>query len=164
MREITRKDYPRQLWGRPSRNKELYGVTYSRQYTQTGKDIEPYSSCKIEHRRPQIEPTVITHLTPSVIEAIEEKFIRLRDKWKTERGPESSPSRLALHPAYQAIIGMGPDVVPFLLRELEQRVDFWFWALHAITEEDPSTPESRGNGKEMAKAWLNWGRNKGYTW
>lgn len=108
-------------------------------------------------------PAVLTE--PAAESArIERKFIRLRDEWKAGRGPESSSSRLALHPAYQAIIGMGPEVVPLLLRELERQVDFWFWALHAITEDDPVPAESRGNGKEMAKAWLAWGREQGYKW
>lgn len=117
----------------------------------------------IYSERPREPDEVLDYLTPIVAEELINKFNRLRDKWKTERGPESSTTRLVMHPAYQMIIGMGPDIVPLLLRELEQRVDFWFWALHAITEEDPVPPESRGNGKEMAKAWLDWGRGR-YKW
>jgi hypothetical protein len=92
------------------------------------------------------------------------RFNRLRDKWKSERGPESSTTRLVMHPTYQMIIGMGPQIIPLLLRELEQQVDAWFWALQAITEEDPVPQEHRGNWKEMAKAWLAWGKTHGYKW
>jgi len=106
---------------------------------------------------------IATH-TPIASERIEAKFTRLRDKWKSERGPESSTTRLIMQPAYQTIIGMGPNVIPLLLRELEHEVDAWFWALQAITEEDPVPPESRGNWKEMAKAWLAWGEQRGYKW
>ncbi len=95
---------------------------------------------------------------------IESKFIRLRNEWKAQRGPESSTQRMAMHPAYQKIIGMGPAVVPLLLRERETDLDSWFWALRAITEEDPVPPEARGDGAAMAGAWLEWGRERGYRW
>jgi hypothetical protein len=108
--------------------------------------------------------TKIYHSKPTVDHVIEEKFIKLRDQWKSEMVHVSSTTRLVLHPAYQAIIGMGPVVVPLLLRELEQRVDFWFWALHAITQEDPVSTEMRGDMREMAKAWISWGKNQGHNW
>ena len=87
-------------------------------------------------------------------------FIRLRDQWRIERGPESSTPRMVLHPSYQMIIGMGPSVIPFLLKELESKPDQWFWALQAITQENPVPPESRGNWAEMAKAWIAWGSRR----
>ncbi|HYV37691.1 MAG TPA: hypothetical protein VE988_18545, partial [Gemmataceae bacterium] len=45
----------------------------------------------------------------------EQHFLALVKVWKDERGPYSSSARLCAHPAYQQIIGMGPDVVPLLL-------------------------------------------------
>lgn len=69
-----------------------------------------------------------------------------------------------MHPAYQTIIGMGPDAVPFLLRELEMNPDAWFWALRSITEADPVPLNVRGDVLAMARAWLAWGRNQGYQW
>ena len=95
---------------------------------------------------------------------IEEKFVRLRDEWKSQRGPSSSTVKLVMHPAYQTIIGMGREVVPCLLRELETNIDNWFWALRAITEADPVREEDRGDGQAMATAWLAWGRDQGYQW
>lgn len=44
---------------------------------------------------------------------------------------------MAMHPAYQRIIGLGPEVAPLLLRELERQPDHWFWALKALTGADP---------------------------
>ncbi len=93
---------------------------------------------------------------------IKEKFDRLAKEWKEQRGPHSSSAKLAMHPAYQKIIGMGPEVVPLILRELQTDLDSWFWALCAITDADPVKDEDRGNGKAMAKAWLEWGRLQGY--
>jgi hypothetical protein len=94
----------------------------------------------------------------------EQRFLDLVATWKRERGPHSSSSRLAEHPAYQQIIGMGPEVIPLLLRELEREPDHWFRALHALTGANPVPPESRGNVREMAAAWLRWGREQGYHW
>ncbi len=95
---------------------------------------------------------------------VEHKFTRLRDEWKAQRRHESSTQRLVLLPAYQKIIGMGPDVVPLLLRELDTNLDNWFWALMAITEQNPAPAEARGDGAAMARAWLDWGREQGYRW
>jgi hypothetical protein len=97
-------------------------------------------------------------------QTVEEKFRDLRARWKAERGPTSSLTELAMHPAYQQIIGIGPDAVPFLLRELERDPDHWFWALKAITGEDPVPPADRGKLGPMANAWLAWGRNRGLRW
>lgn len=91
-------------------------------------------------------------------------FYQLVEQWKTETRGISSTEQLSLHPAYQQIIGMGPNVIPLLLRELENNSGRWFWALKSISREEPVTPEQRGKTKEMIAAWLNWGREKGYTW
>jgi hypothetical protein len=98
-------------------------------------------------------------------DAVERKFIRLRDEWKAQRGHESSTARLAMHPAYQKIIGMGPVVLPLLFRELASKEpDAWFWALRAITEADPVRPEDRGDGAKMTRVWLEWAKQQGYHW
>ena len=94
----------------------------------------------------------------------EQQFRDLVALWKRERGPHSSSARLAEHPAYQQIIQMGPEVVPWLLRELEKEPDHWFRALYALTGMDPVPVESRGKIREMAEAWLQWGRAAGYEW
>jgi hypothetical protein len=96
--------------------------------------------------------------------AREQRFHDLVATWKRERGPHSSSARLAEHPAYQQIIGMGPEVIPLLLRELEREPDHWFRALHALTGADSVPAGSRGKVREMAEAWLRWGREQGYRW
>jgi hypothetical protein len=84
------------------------------------------------------------------------------ERWKAECRPTSSLSELAMHPAYQQIIGMGPAAIPWLLAELEREPDHWFWALKSITMVDPVSPDDRGNIHKMAPAWLKWGRDQGY--
>ena len=95
-------------------------------------------------------------------ETAECKFDRLANQWKVERGPVSSISRMAIHRAYQQIIGMGNEAVCLILRELELRPDHWFWALVSITGADPVPHEDRGKIKKMAEAWVKWGREHGY--
>jgi hypothetical protein len=90
------------------------------------------------------------------------RFQILVQQWKKETAHLSNISKKALHPAYQEIIGMGKAVVPLLLTELRREPDDWFWALHAITGAKPVPPEGRGNLKDMAAAWLQWGLDQGY--
>jgi len=90
------------------------------------------------------------------------KFYELKSRWEAETAILSSIIEIAMHPAYQQIIGMGPIVIPLILAEMEKRPEHWFWALKSITGENPVLPEHRGRVKEMTKAWLNWGREQGY--
>jgi hypothetical protein len=95
-------------------------------------------------------------------DAIGAKFARLAARWRDERGPESSITRISMHPAYQQIIGMGDAAVPLILQELERAPDHWFWALNAIIGVDPVPESGRGVMSEMVKAWLEWGTQHGY--
>ena len=91
-------------------------------------------------------------------------FEILASEWKEQVGGSSFVAEKTSHPAYQKIIEMGQVVVPFLLRELEQKPTHWFEALKAITGANPVQPEQRGRTKQMAQAWLKWGREQGYNW
>lgn len=66
-----------------------------------------------------------------------------------------------MHPAYQAIIGMGAPALPLILEDLRQNSGHWYWALKAISNEDPVAPGDRGAIKKMKEAWLRWGEAKG---
>jgi hypothetical protein len=94
----------------------------------------------------------------------EERFQHLAGVWRQEVAYLSSVTAMSQHPAYQAIIGLGPDVIPILLRELEHNPDHWFVALHALTGASPVPPEDRGYLDRMAAAWVRWGKEHGYTW
>ena len=96
--------------------------------------------------------------------AVEAQFERLAEKWKRECPPLSSAEKLAMHPMYQRIIGLGPDVLPCLFRELEQSRHLWFWALRAITGDNPVVPANRGNVEAMASDWLAWAKENGHEW
>ena len=66
---------------------------------------------------------------------------------------------MAEHQAYQKIIAMGNDVVPFIIKEMEREPDHWFIALYAITGANPVPSESRGHIDEMTQAWIDWWRS-----
>ena len=68
-------------------------------------------------------PTVPAKQTPTTepVETVEEKFRRLACAWRVETAYISSSSELVAHPAFREIVGMGPPVIPLLLRELENR-------------------------------------------
>ncbi len=91
------------------------------------------------------------------------RFLLLKMKWERETAHLSSAAKMAVHPAYQQIIGMGPIVVPFILAELSISPDHWFWALSAITGDDPIRQEHRGRIQKMAEDWIEWGRQQGYS-
>lgn len=89
-------------------------------------------------------------------------FRRLVRCWKANTAHFSSLTKIVLDPAYQRIIGMGAPAIPLLLAELKSAPDHWFWALSAITGEDPVLPHQRGKLNLMAAAWIEWGKRHGY--
>jgi hypothetical protein len=93
-----------------------------------------------------------------------ERFRRLAARWKAERLPYSSSTRLTDHPAYHEIIALGRRAIPWLLAELEREPDHWFRALKHLAGADPVRPENRGAIEVMARDWLAWGRQQGYEW
>src|SRR5207248_11574874 len=80
---------------------------------------------------------------------LEFQFFRLAVQWKQDTMFESSPWRMAAHPAYQRIIGLGWRTVPLILLQLARGADFWFEALVAITGEQPVLPEHACNIEAM---------------
>jgi hypothetical protein len=106
---------------------------------------------------------IADRLEQSDRDKIERKFHRFVREWKAAVGPSSSAVQMTMHPAYQQIIGIGEPAIPLLLHELQRDPDHWFWALHAITGENPVPAESRGRLDGMADAWLDFGRRHGYV-
>lgn len=92
--------------------------------------------------------------------AVRERFAALAAQWREETGLEPSVSRRAMSWPYQQIIGLGVEALPLILEELERETDDWFWALAAISGEDPA--EGAQTLDAAAEAWLEWGRNEGH--
>ena len=91
---------------------------------------------------------------------VDQLFQELVERWKRDTMHSSSVTRMVVHPAYLRIIGLGPDALPLLLRELRERPDHWLVALNAITGTDPA-PEGASFNQAVA-AWLEWGEREGY--
>jgi hypothetical protein len=87
-------------------------------------------------------------------------FEELRSQWHKETGNLSVHQ--FEHPAYQGIIKLGMPVVPILLEEMRDDPDWWGFALAAITGENPCKfPEMSGRLDLIAKAWVDWGIERG---
>lgn len=91
------------------------------------------------------------------------RFSTLKVEWEADTAHLSSITEIAMHPAYQQIIGMGPIGIPLILSEMKTKPGHWFWALKSITGEDPVLPEHRGQIVQMTEAWLRWGKEQGYV-
>ncbi len=92
------------------------------------------------------------------------RFYNLAETWRADLKDISSVTQAALHPSYQQIIGMGEKVLPLILRELEDKPLYWFWAVKAITQTDPVPAQDKGKIQKMKDAWLRWARDEGYEW
>lgn len=88
-------------------------------------------------------------------------FRRLAAEWKEQSRFLSNTAQMALLRPYQRIIGMGWAAVPYLLDELARAPDQWFWALEAITDENPVPAADAGHVRRSAAAWVGWGRARG---
>ena len=99
---------------------------------------------------------------PSLNKSTLSRFYALANQWKTETERISSVNLKLMHPAYQQIIGLGEAAIPLILNELSKQPDHWFWALRAITGDNPVEGENQGKIEYMRKAWLRWGLQRDY--
>jgi hypothetical protein len=95
---------------------------------------------------------------PRLVSPARQQFDRLAARWHEETDHLSSLTDIVLNFNYQRIIGMGPAALPFIFDEFRTNGGHWFWALRAITGEDPVPPQDRGNMSSMKNAWLEWWR------
>lgn len=101
-------------------------------------------------------PTPAAHVFQ---ESTQARFDRLAAEWRRDTAMLSSIQRKVMHPAYQRIIGLGPEGIDPILRDLRDVGAYWFWALTAITGEDPAAgTESYAQART---AWLDWGAKAG---
>jgi hypothetical protein len=99
----------------------------------------------------------VQHLTPRALRVVFEELVA---EWRRETKGASFPHQKAMNFAYQEIIGLGPDALPLILKELRTDLADWFWALVAITRKDVA--EGVTDPAEAARRWLEWGRNIGH--
>ena len=97
----------------------------------------------------------------SPAESVEQKLRRLEAQWKADTRFLSDANQIIDHPAFQEIVALGKDVLPFLLKDLEGQASLWVWALPEIAGENPVPASDAGNIRKMSDAWLKWGRAQG---
>lgn len=100
--------------------------------------------------------------------SILEQFLAHAEQWTKETLHFSTTERF-FNEHHRQIVEMGEAVVPILLKDLvdglerPEGVTHWFWALKLITGEDPVPEKERGKIEQMALAWIQWGKENGYT-
>jgi len=103
----------------------------------------------------RVEPAIGAELVK-----LRAQFDALVRQWRQDTDHISSLTKTVMHPSYQSIIGMGRPAVPMILDELKNRGGHWFWALRAITQQNPA------NGciefEAARSAWLEWGKSGGH--
>ncbi len=120
------------------------GEASTAERSRVGREIASVSPCEDE-----------------MIDYRRERFDRLVRRWREETKWLSSTTEIAMHPAYQAIIGMGPEALPMIIDDLRDNSGYWYWALQAISNEEPVPPCDRGVINRMKAAWLRWAEEKG---
>jgi hypothetical protein len=93
---------------------------------------------------------------------LESEFHRHASRWKRETAFSGNLSKIVMHPDYQRIMAMGPDVIPFILNDLAKKAAHWFWALHNLVPAGQDPAEGLTTIGEARQAWLKWGRDNKY--
>ena len=102
-----------------------------------------------------------TKIMPQPVETLEQRFQRLLETWRRATDHHSSLTIIRSHPAFQELVALGEPAVPLMLRALADPFNFELTtALQTITGE---TPAAAADQAATVKAWLDWGRQRGYA-
>jgi hypothetical protein len=89
-------------------------------------------------------------------QVIKAQFEQYKDEWEMITAFSSSINEIVNNNPYRSIIGLGKDVVPFIISDLAKTQNYWFHALTKITGENPIPKEHSGDINSMVKDWLGW--------
>ena len=103
-------------------------------------------------------------LIPEQQQNVAQRFQALATRWIATTRYRSNTQALRNHPVYQELVALGEPVVPLLLMELGRQLTVsWFAVLVAITGENPPPPGLADRVDVMSRAWIDWGRQRGYA-
>ncbi len=103
-------------------------------------------------------------LTPEQKQDVARRFQGLATQWTATTRYRSNTQALRNHAVYQELVASGEPVVPLILAELARQPSAsWFVVLTGITGENPVQPAPAGHVDAMARAWIDWGRQRGYA-
>ena len=100
--------------------------------------------------------------TGGTTQNLEEAFNQLAERWERETALHSNPDLIMAHPAFQQIVDIGTEALPFIFRRMERGIGHWYHPLEVMVNENPVPEEFKGDVERTDSAWLEWGRNKGY--
>lgn len=89
------------------------------------------------------------------------QFNKLTREWKRETVIHGNLSKIVMHPSYQRIMAMGPDIIPLILKDLSKEPAHWFWALHNLVPQGQDPAEGTTTIQKARSAWLEWGKKRG---
>ena len=164
-RRERKKGKPKKQYGFQSDNRDVHDFLRKIALSSLITGVEKEATIKEESLKasPNINFDCFIKIIKQVVNRkLKKKFEILAQEWKSATAHLSSTTEISLHPAYQRIIGMGETAVPFILQEMSDSPDHWFWALKAITGDSPVPAEHRGRIELMTEDWLVWGKSKGY--
>ena len=129
--------------------------------------IEEAVSRYVERRRPyricrKRGQGVIVRLPSRAGSAeLRREFDELVRRWEMDTSALSSLTKIYAHPAYQRIMAMGAQGIPFVLNELRKNKGHWFYALKFMAGQDVS--EGMTDFEDAKAAWLQWGYTNNYV-
>lgn len=115
----------------------------------------------LKHARRDAAVSGVKLATKEQPNELQQLFLSLSLEWREATKFSSSTSEIVMHEAYQRIIGLGPTAIPLILQDLRENGGYWFWALRALTRENPVSKGDVGRIKKMTEAWLDWGKING---
>ena len=156
-----RNPYPSRKYSRAIRPKRRLPPEWeiedaSKLVTALVKDEEWQSAPTLQSLPPVQDQTCELHIASE----LEENFRTLAAQWRKETRHFSLVKKAVAHRAYKKILTLGKGAIPLILRELQERPDHWFDALELLADENPVLPEH--DFDQAVRAWLDWGREKGF--
>ena len=94
----------------------------------------------------------------SRLQTVAVEFEALANEWHAATDHFSVTWRIAIHPAYQKIIGMGESAVPHILGRLRDEGGSWLWALESIARRNVA--EGARDWNETLASWERWAQEK----
>jgi predicted GTPase len=91
----------------------------------------------------------------------ENKFWDLIRQWEYDTRHNSSAAQKFGHPSINAVIQMGQEVIPLVLKAMKDNYHLTF-VLHKLTGEWPVKDEYAGNGSKIIECWQKWANKHGY--
>jgi hypothetical protein len=151
------------VWREPRRRRSLRLPVMTRADRISARPVREYS-CTPKGEAVRLANVQAPALAAAINDNMATWFSRLATKWKSDTSGLSSITMKTEHPAFRAILQLGPkdEVVRLILRDLKREPAHWYPALKRLTGESPVPAQHRGKVAEMRRAWLDWGYRKGY--